>query len=172
MRVRFTKLKDGWQEVAVLREGACPSPFRFPPKGPVPHDATHLFVESVFGLQRGFWGRVAAGQDPQAVEEEAKAGGHASAKRAQVPAPGLVELLQAERLVECFEAELWSGSSDDAGLSAMARAGWEASHVPPLELDATRLAAVRQRMSAFAHEWAQLAIGGMIACEWSGKDMR
>lgn len=170
MQVRFTRLKDGWQEVAILRDGACPPPFRFPPKGPVPHDATHLFVERAFGLKRGFWGRVAAGQDPHAIEEEARAGGHASAKRALLPAPELVELLQAERLVECFEAELWSGANDDEGLSAMARAGWEASHVPPLALDAARLAAVRQQMRAFADEWAQLAIGETIEREWERED--
>ena len=57
--------------------------------------------------------------------------------------PEIAELIQAERLVECFEAESWSGTADDEGIRLMAQAGWEASHVPPLVLEDSAMRAIR-----------------------------
>ena len=71
--------------------------FTLSKKGPVPHDCVHLIVEQALALRRGFWGMVAAGVDPDEIQTIAKAAGHASAKRAQIPDQSIVELLQAER---------------------------------------------------------------------------
>ncbi|MEE1878458.1 hypothetical protein [Altererythrobacter litoralis] len=133
--MRIEIARHGAEErVAVVRADGSTARFRIQRKGPISHDIVHYCVESALGMRNGFWGMVASGEDPGAIADLAKVGGHASAKRVVAPDASLVELLQAERLVECFEAESWSGSEDDAGLLAMAEAGWAASHVPALDL--------------------------------------
>lgn len=166
MRIVLTK---GVREdhVAITRADGSQAAFDFPKKGPVPHVAFHYFVESGLGLGQGFWGLVAGGMDPEAVGAMAAAAGHASAKRARVPDASIVELLQAERLVECFEAESWSGANDNDGIRAMARAGWEASHVAPLELAGEVLDAIRQALSAFSERWRALATGASLQLDWT-----
>ncbi len=167
MRIVFTKGERS-DEVSLIRNDGTSSAFRFPHKGPTPHDAIHLFVERELGLAGGFWGLVAMGSEPADIGAMAAAGGHASAKRAEVPDRSIVELLQAERLVECFEAESWSGSADDDGIRMMAHAGWGASHVPPLLLDHEVIGAIRDAIRAFAREWSALPVGDRLALDWPG----
>ena len=62
-------------------DGSCVTT-RLPKKGPIPHDSIHFVVERGLGLDDAFWGKIAAGADPEALGEMAKIGGHASAKRA------------------------------------------------------------------------------------------
>jgi hypothetical protein len=127
----------------------------FPKKGPFPHDAVHIAVERALGLRWGFWGTVAGGMHPEAVQEIAKAGGHASASRATTPDPAIVELIQAERIVECFEAELWGGASNNDDLRTLIATACTASHVPPLLPDDATIAAIRADLAAMQAEWAK-----------------
>lgn len=152
--------------IAIVRDDGTRAAFDFPKKGLVPHDAFHYFVERELHMTRGFWGLVAAGMDPAAVGALAAAAGHASAKRASVPGDEIVELLQAERLVECFEAESWSGGADDAGIMAMAEAGWRASHVPAPVGVPQKLGAIRGGVSAFSDDWHGTPVGGTLSLEW------
>ena len=76
--------------VTVTRAAGAAMSFQFPKKGPLPHDAVHYVVESVMGLQQAFWGRMAAGQSPDSIQQLAHAGGHPSAKRAGKPAADIV----------------------------------------------------------------------------------
>lgn len=165
MDIRFTR-GARLDTVAVTRADGTAASFTFPHKGPTPHDAFHLFVERELGLARGFWGLVGAGMDPAEVGAMAAAGGHASASRARDPDPAIVELVQAERLVECFEAESWSGAADDAGIRHMARAGWAASKVPELPLPDDALHAIRSGIAAFARDWAGTPVGGEMVLVW------
>lgn len=151
--------------IAIRREGTRIET-TFPHKGPVPHDAVHLIVERELGLRYGFWGLVAAGRDPETLVELAKAGGHASAKRAGDPDPAIVELVQAERLVECFEAELWSGGEDDAGLLAMAEAGCSTSRVPLPDLPVGALGRARAALREFANAWIRAPLGHVSGHKW------
>ena len=165
MDVVFTK---GWSKdrLEFERPDGSRCGFSVPHKGPLPHDAVHVFVERRLGLTRGFWGLVSAGSDPEQVSAMAAAGGHASAKRAGVPDDGIVQLLQAERLVECFEAEHWSGGADDAGILDMATASWSASHVAPIAFADSDIAAIRNAIREFASRWSALATGGAITLDW------
>ncbi len=143
---------------------------RFPKKGPVPHDAVHYFVEQGMGLARGFWGLVAEGMHPDDIAEMAKASGHASAKRAQVPEAGIVELLQAERLVECFEADLWSGSGDDHALLGIAETAFASSHVSvPSDLGSA-IPAIRAALTDFACDWMDAQEGHVARLHWTRPD--
>ena len=165
MRISFTK-GAARDTVSLTRDDGSSAAFEFPHKGPTPHDAFHYFVEGELGLARGFWGLVAQGLEPGAVGAMAAAGGHASAKRAREPDPSIVELIQAERLVECYEAESWSGASDDDGIRLMAGAGWEASHVPPLALERGAIGTIRAGIEDFARRWGELPLGGSLALQW------
>ena len=151
---------------AVTRADGSRTSFTFPKKGPYPHDAFHFFVERELGFAAGFWGMVASGKAPDEVQALALGGGHASAKRAGHPDTAIVELLQAERLVECFEAASWSGGADDAALMAMAEPAWAASHVPPPHGVPERLGAIRTALDAFLDEWRALPEGGVVEFEW------
>src|SRR5262245_25208701 len=100
-----------------------------PHKGPVAHDLVHFAVETELQMNSGFWGLIAAGHAPQQIVEMAKAAGHASAKRAALPDPQFVQAIQVERIVESFEAESWSGGTDNESLRSMAEAGCDQSLV-------------------------------------------
>jgi len=141
----------------------------FPHKGPIPHDFVHYAVESELGIDRGFWGLVASGRHPEEVQQIAKAAGHSSAKRAQVPAADFISAIQAERIVEAFEADHWSGGGGDpSGIIHMANAGCEQSLVPRPPLDEPAVARIRSQISDFAGRWSALAPGQSMALEWPG----
>lgn len=165
MRIAITK-GTSQDHVAVTRaDGSC-TRFAFAKKGPYPHDAFHFFIERGLGMQAGFWGLVARGMEPEAVQAMALAGGHASAKRAAEPDPAIVELLQAERLVECFEAASWSGGADDAAIMAMAEPAWAASRVPPPAGVPAQLGDIRTALDAFLDEWRDAAVNATLELEW------
>jgi hypothetical protein len=152
--------------IVVVRGDGTRAETRFPHKGPVPHDAVHLFVERGFRFRTGFWGQIARGNHPEEIAAMAKAGGHASAKRARVPDDEIVEMIQAERLVECFEADLWGGGASDADLLSVAEAGCAASKVPMPTLDAAAISRIRGEIARFAADWQAAAVGHVARLEW------
>ena len=139
----------------------------FAKKGPIPHDAVHLFVERGLGLKDAFWGMVKGGSHPEEIAGIAKAAGHASASRNTVPDASIIELLQAERLVECFEADLWGGGSGSVeDFIALAEVACTSSHVTLPALDAQRVAAIRDEIGMFAREWMAAPRGHSARFEW------
>jgi hypothetical protein len=138
----------------------------FPKKGPVPHDVVHLMVESELGIAGGSWGLVAGGAEPDNIQAMAKAAGHASASRAELPAPHFIPAIQAERLVECFEADLWSGGSDNDSVRDLARAGCEQSLVPVPPMTDGSIDRIRSELVLFRDQWVPMATGGTVEFEW------
>ena len=153
--------------IAVARADGTTAHTRFPHKGPVPHDAVHYFAERGLDLPRGFWGLIAEGRHPEEIAALAKAQGHASAARAQVPGADIVQLLQAERLVECFEAQLWAHAAPDAAFIDVARVACESSHVPlpPISLD--QCGVVMGEIFDFARSWMAAPVGYGATLEWN-----
>jgi hypothetical protein len=166
MRIEITKGQTE-DRIAITRADGSRAETRFPKKGPVPHDAVHWFVERELGLAKGFWGMVAAGLHPEAIQEIAKAAGHASAKRAEVPDDEIVELLQAERLVECFEADLWNPGGAAADLVALGEGACGFSHVPPpAGFDEAAVERIRGALGAFAQVWIAAPQSHCAELEW------
>jgi hypothetical protein len=165
MQVEIVK-GEAFDRIMIRRPDGRAVETRFPKKGPVPHDAIHHIVEQELGLTRGFWGMVASGIPPEQVQERAKAGGHASATRRETPAADIVELIQAERLVECFEAEIWSELGDAATLRSVAQAACDHSFVAMPPLPDTAIAAIRARVQALKTEWLALAVGQSLTLDW------
>lgn len=168
MRISFTKgsLDD---TIEALRDDGSRVCARLPRKGPVPHDFTHLLVERALGMDDAFWGKVARGADPAELGAMAKAAGHASAKRAGVPDAGFAQIIQAERVVESFEAELWSEGAGDEALRAMADAGCGQSLVPQVAMSDRAIASIRTDLRAFRDRWAALGEGEKVAFDWPGQ---
>ena len=168
MRISITK-GDSEDRLDMERADGSRASTSFPHKGPIPHDFVHYAVESELGFDRGFWGLVEAGHAPEDIQEMAKAAGHASAKRAEVPAAEFVSAIQAERVVEAFEADHWSGGSGDpSGVTYMAEAGCVQSLVPPPAMDDALVERVRRRIADFSARWASLAPGERIELAWPG----
>ena len=165
MRIDITKGR-GEDFIAIERDDGSRVDTRFPHKGDVPHDAVHLFVERALGLRDAFWGQVARGIHPEAIAAMAKAGGHASSSRAETPDLAIVEMIQAERLVECFEADLWGGGGSHADLLAVAEAGCAASHVPMPAIEAATIGRIREEIARFAEAWRAAPVGHVARFDW------
>ncbi len=166
MNIELVKAAKG-AVIRVLRDDGSTAESFLPAKGPVPHDAVHYFVERELGCDNAFWGLVAAGHHPEAIADLAKASGHASAKRADIPAADFVAAIQVERIVEAFEADHWSGGSGDpAGIVAMARSGCEQSNVAPVDLGPAQVERIRRGIADFAAGWAELPQGGSMPLAW------
>ncbi|MFM5932128.1 MAG: hypothetical protein ACKOPQ_14580 [Novosphingobium sp.] len=163
MRIEITRGQSD-DAITMTRRDGSTAATRFPKKGPVPHDAVHYFVERGLNLRQGFWGMVAAGHHPEDIAELAKAAGHASAKRFGVPDAAIVELLQAERLVECFEADLWSpgGAGDAQAFCDFAAVACQSSLVPLPSQFAAHAEGIRNAIASFALEWMDLPQGGSM----------
>lgn len=174
--MEITITKGAADDRIIMRRGdGSAAETRFPKKGPVPHDAVHWFVERELKLDRAFWGMVSGGAHPEELAALAREAGHASAKRAGTPAPHIVQLLQAERLVECFEAELWAligttgaaaGDGSDEALLAVAGAACAASQVPLPAIPPGAVAAIRRHLGAFAAGWIAAPTGHVAEFTW------
>ena len=166
MEITITKGQSE-DRIAIVHADGRRMDTTFPKKGFIPHDAVHLFVERELGLRQAFWGMVAAGRHPEEIAGIAKAAGHASASRNTVPDGSIVELLQAERIVECFEADQWSGSTSAAeDLIAMADVACNSSHIPLPTMDAAQVAAIQIGILSFANEWMAAPQGHVARFEW------
>ncbi|WP_421839628.1 hypothetical protein [Novosphingobium sp.] len=164
MIIRITK-GAGEDIIAIARAEGSRVETRFAWKGPVPHDAVHVIVERALDLKGAFWGLVAAGRHPEEIQALAKAGGHASASRAGVPDEGIIELLQAERLVECYEALLWGGGGSREDVLAMAGPSCEGSHVACPQISEDQHAAIVSAIAELADAW-RVAPRGTVR-EWA-----
>lgn len=160
----------GADEIKVGRTDGSQIATRLPHKGPVPHDAVHFFVEQGLGLSRAFWGLVAEGHHPEHIAAMAREAGHASAKRGEVPAAEMIEAIQAERIVEAFEADLWSSGGDPQSLRDMAQSGCWQSHVAMPEITDDEIEKIRKLIGRFREDWIALPLGS--ACELSWQSPR
>lgn len=152
-------------EIKRIDGSVCHS--RFPKKGPIPHDAVHHVVEETLGLDSGFWGLVAAGHAPDIIQQLAAEGGHPSASRANIPDATIVQLLQAERLVECFEAELWAERRSAPDLfRSVAEAACGQSHVPMPPLDDATITAISDRLARLKESWVPAPVGHGYSFAW------
>lgn len=165
MRIEFTK-EERFDRICVQRGDGSRISTTFPKKGWFPHDAVHLVVERCLGLRSAFWGQIARGVSPEELGALAKVAGHASAKRANQPDEGLIELLQSERLVECFEAELWSEPARFEIFSDVLSAACEQSSIPVPDITEQDIDAIRAQLDALADQWRSLPIGETMELRW------
>jgi len=158
MEVKFTKGNDR-DFIEARRDDGTIERTTFPKKGLFPHDAVHLIVERRLRLQYAFWGRIAGGATPEQIAAIAKAGGHASSVRAATPVVEITELLHAERLVECFEAEMWSQCSDNVTFRSILDAACSQSKISSPRLSDEEIGDIRTELRHTLEAWRELAVG-------------
>ena len=169
MNITFTKGSDK-DFINITRDDGTNVDTTFPKKGWYPHDAVHVIVESFFDLENGFWGLIESGMDPQEVGELAKNAGHASAKRADIPEEHIIDLIIAERIVECYEAELWSGQSDIATFKSVLEAACQSSHVNFPKVDDDMISSASLALKKSANDWKALDVGQSMSMNWPNND--
>ncbi|MEZ5920404.1 MAG: hypothetical protein R3C60_03530 [Parvularculaceae bacterium] len=152
--------------IEMLRKDGSRAETRLPKKGPIPHDAVHFVIERALGFRNAFWGAVAGGRHPEEIAAIAAAAGHPSAKRAREPDPAIVEMIQAERLVECFEAEIWGGPGDLETLQSVSDAAMAYSKVPAVMISEDQLQRVRAGLEKLKKDWAATKTGETISFDW------
>lgn len=152
MQVYFKKCdgKVDWLE-CVRQDGSttrCP----MPKQGILPHDLVHYVVESTLELRRGFYGIIAAGvgfpksAPPWDADEFA--------------IDDLTEALQAESLVECFQAEMWNGFQPSENFLEILAVTCQQRHVPGLtQATVGNLDRVRSQLQHVTQTWEALPIG-------------
>jgi hypothetical protein len=166
MRITITK-GEREDRIEALRGDGSHVATTFPKKGPLPHDLVHFVVESELAIRDGFWGMVAGGRHPEEIADLAKAAGHASAKRAAIPDESIVAIVQAERAVECFEADLWGGShGDPQTFREVIAAGCAQSLVPALGLSDESLQRIRARLVELRGQWGKMGRGESLVLDW------
>ena len=165
MRVKITKGSDRDYIEAHRYDGSIVKA-AFPKKGWFPHDAIHFVVESELQYQAGFWGRVFRGSHPEEVGALAAAGGHHSSSRAEKPSDEIVELVQAERIVECFEAEMWGEPSDLATFRGVLDAACSHSKVSSPILSEQNIRNIRKELSSLLALWGELPVGESLELSW------
>jgi hypothetical protein len=163
--VKFTKGRDKDYIEARRADGTIVST-TFPKKGRFPHDAVHLIVENRLGYRHAFWGRIFAGSAPEEIAAIAKAGGHASSARAVLPTDDIVELVRAERLVECFEAEMWGGPSDNTTFRNVVEAACSQSRIPSPNLADEEIDGIRAELNHRFAQWHTLPVGQSLSLHW------
>ncbi|MCC3859615.1 hypothetical protein [Pseudemcibacter aquimaris] len=165
MIIQFTKEKD-FDRINAKRDDGSTVDFNFPKKGPFPHDAVHIIVEKKMGFKNAFWGMINNSYSPEEVGKLAKEGGHASSSRASTPSAEIIELLQAERLVECFEANMWNTSTKAADFIAVYNSACEASNIAMPAISTNDIDEINHILKNLYSKWQELAIGKSITFEF------
>ena len=145
MRLTFTKGAGKYDALVVAREGRADERIECPKQGIIPHDMVHYAVESVVG--HGFLGLVADGAP------------------AAFTTSGGAEEEAVERLVECFQAEMWGGRVPAGELlqayeHACGARGHAAMPVSEAEVDA-----IRATLDALGVQWAAVPVHGSLVLE-------
>ena len=153
MLVRFTK-NPASAPADILH---CVRPDGTTPQGPMPrqgilpHDAFHFVVESTLGWRDAFFGRLARG----AAHDRLTALLHGE----KIDRVNHAQALQSEALIECLQANQWGGASDPATFAETLIAACRRRGVPPPDIDADELTAVRTALREFGAAWRPLNPG-------------
>lgn len=159
MLIRFTKFagKQDWLEC--WRDHGSSTQWPMPKQGILPHDFVHYIVEDTLNLKQGFYGIIAnavvipKSSPPWDV--------------AEFMIEDSIEPLQAESLVECFQAELWNNNQPSENFLEILQVSCEKREIPmPQNITEADLQKVRLRLQDFRHQWETLGIGESIEVQF------
>ncbi|WP_426265712.1 hypothetical protein [Sphingomonas sp. LHG3443-2] len=145
MRLTFTKGAGKYDALLIERGGRADERIECPKQGIIPHDMVHYAVESVVG--HGFLGLVANGAP------------------AAFTTSGGAEEEAVERLVECFQAEMWGGRVPAAELLAAYDHACAARGHAAMAVSETHVDAIRARLDELSRVWAAVPVLGALVLE-------
>jgi hypothetical protein len=154
--VRFTKNAPSVSADAVscvFSDGSTLSGV-MPRQGVLPHEAFHFVVEKTLGWHDGFFGQVAQGGKIEAVA--------AKLHNPNIDRLKNIQALHSESLVECLESEQSRGAVDPATFAHNLILACRRRGVPPPDITAEEIAAVRTALREFGAAWRPLAVGAVL----------
>lgn len=156
MLVRFTKNApaDAADTLTCVRPDGSTTAHPMARQGILPHDAFHFVVETTLGWHDALFGQIARG----GTVEEVTA-------RLHVHSGGwskLTQAMQAEALVECFQAGQWGGIADPAEFALQLVAGCRRRGVEPPDITPEEIDAVRVALREFGAAWRPLGPGASL----------
>ena len=153
MLVRFTKHEPAAKAdaLACVRPDGSSTHGEMPRQGILPHDAFHFVVESTLGWRDALFGWVERGASLEHAATRLHGEKIAWSKNTQA--------LHSESLVECLQAEQWGGAADPATFAETLVITCRRRGVPPPEITAEELAAVRAALREFGAAWRPLLPG-------------
>ena len=156
MRVLLTKLDDRRHVLAIERAGRATERMELETRSTLYHDLTHFGVESAAGLERGFFGSLAAGKT--LAELAGKVEDH--------PAHYTGEMLEIERTVAVLQ-RLAKSDEDPIALHEQITSMLDLQNESPPRWFTPELATeVRQRLRSLVGRWRATPYGKTMALEW------
>jgi hypothetical protein len=169
MEVTFAKNDARFCETTVVRsDGVRLAVPVFGPTRLMPHDLVHFVVESELGLDRGFWGCIAAGAlfgRMHVIAGRRRA--HADERSRSVLRLAGQRLTEAEELVRVVAQAAVGARATPAELAARIDRAWRPHGRrarPPVGLETARR--VGAALRARRQEWAALAAGDALRLTW------
>ncbi len=147
MRLTFTKREGKYDDLLIERFVGAPETIRCPKQGIIPHDMVHYAIESSLA-HRGFLALVAGGK-PAGF---ATAGGDSE------------EFI--ERLVECFQAEMWGGRVPAEDLLTTYLLACDAHGHSAEPVSVADVESIRERLDDLSARWAAVALNGSLIVEF------
>ena len=146
MRLIFTKRDGKYDDLLIERPDQPSETISCPKQRIIPHDMVHFAVESALE-HGGFLGLVAGGE----AAAFTTTGGDAE------------EAI--ERLVECFQAEMWGERVPAAELIATYELACDARGHPVAPVSAADVANIRARLDDLTARWAAVPVNGSLTVE-------
>ena len=146
MKLTFTKRDGKYDDLLIERAGQAPETISCPKQGIIPHDMVHYAVESCLA-HRGFLSLVGDGQ----LASFATSGGDSEKA--------------VERLVENFQAEMWSGRVSAQDLLASYEHACAAHGHPAVPVSVADVDRIRTRIDELSAEWTAVPLNGSLTFE-------
>jgi hypothetical protein len=150
MLVRFTKNPPGATNdtLTCIRADGSITTGDMPRQGVLPRAAICYVVESSLGWRDAFFGSIARGRTVGPPRKKPRRG-----------EPLCAQGQQADALVECLEAGLWSGAPEPVAFETALHAACHRRAVAPPLLPAGKLEALRTALREFGAAWRPLNPG-------------
>ncbi|RZL28424.1 MAG: hypothetical protein EOP64_04565 [Sphingomonas sp.] len=149
MRLTFTKGTGKYDHLHIERGGLPLEMIQCPKQGIIPHDMVHYAVESVV-QHRGFLSLLREGM------------------LASFSTQGDEVADAIERLVETFQAEMWSGQATTADAIAMYEHGCAASGHAVAPVSQQEIEAIRVRIDELSAAWSDVPEKGKLTVDFDG----
>jgi hypothetical protein len=146
MRLTFTKRDGKYDDLRIDRRGRDSTTIQCPKQGIIPHDMVHFGVESTLA-HRGFL----------SLLKEASTPGY--------EVRGGEEEEAIERLVECFQAEMWGDRVPAEDLLEAYSLACDARSHRPVSVSAEDVDAIRARLDDLTARWAMVPLNGSLVLE-------
>src|SRR5215213_7969950 len=143
MQLTFTKRDAKHDDLLIERADESSETIACPKQGIIPHDMVHYAVESTLA-HRGFLSLVADGG------------------AADFGTSGADTEEAVERLVECFQAEMWGGRVAAAELLATYQLACAARDHSAAPIAAAEVASIRARLDDLTAQWAAVPLNGSL----------